>query len=226
MLEARFDDAAADVAAVTEIAGEHPPDDLAQLLGIQHFTLADVGGRLGELAEPLAALSAAYPLVPGWRLALACALVDAGEGARAHRELTTVIGADRPAPQPSLVWLGTMTLAARACRATGDAERSALVRDALAPHRDSVVFAGYAACWGPVALHLGTLAGDRDEAASLFRVAEGWAQANAAPGWAAEARFERGLVADDRDLIAAAGAEARRLGMARLAARAQSASPA
>ena len=83
------------------MAGEHPPDDLAQLLGIQHFTLADVHGRLSELAGPLAALSAGYPLVPGWRLALAIALVDAGDVAAAHRELAAVIGPDRPAPQPS-----------------------------------------------------------------------------------------------------------------------------
>ena len=169
------------------MAGEHPPDDLAQLLGIQHFTLADIRGRLADLVEPLAALSAGYPLVPGWRLALATALVDAGDTAAAHRELVTVIGADRPAPQPSLVWLGTMTLAARACRATGDIERSALVRDALAPHRDSVVFAGYAACWGPVALHLGTLEaalGHSDNAARLLSAAEAWALANARrAGW-------------------------------------------
>jgi len=167
--------------------------------------------------------------VPGWRLALACALVDAGDPGAAHRELATVIGADRPAPQPSLVWLGTMTLAARACRATGDAERAALVRDALAPHRDSVVFGGYAACWGPVALHLGTLEvtlGDGDAATGLFLAAEDWARRNAAPGWVAEAQLERGLAAGDPALVASAGAEARRLGMDRLGARARSASPA
>jgi hypothetical protein len=89
------------------------------------------------------------------------------------------------------------------------------------------VFAGYAACWGPVALHLGTLEaemGQHDRAARLFSAAEAWALANRAPGWLAEARFERGLVTADARLIASAGAEARRLGMVRLAGRANNAS--
>jgi hypothetical protein len=168
--------------------------------------------------------------MPGWRVPLAWAYVQAGDVERGRAELADV-SADGFAGLPQDInFLPAMAMAAHAIGELGDAELAAGAEPLLEPFRELwVVFGVGAVTLGPVAyaLALVQLVQDRpDEAAVTFELAlERSTRMRARPYVArsraglAEALRRRagpGDAARAEELTALAAADARELGMSRL----------
>ncbi len=221
LLDGRFADAERAIGELVGPEGSPLPPDFEQAKATLMLTLLAERGELAVLVDQLAELARNFVHVPGWRVAHARALVDAGRLSEASAQLAGVIGPDVAAPDKSFVWLVTMAFAAQVCVATADVQRCEFVRAQLAPYDGLIALAGYAGCWGPVAYHLGTLEavlGRNTAAAEHFGSASRWCEMVGALPWLARTQLAWGtmLGRDDpagRDLVENAHVLATRLGM-------------
>src|SRR4029077_17484764 len=134
LLDGRFADAERAIGELVGPDGSPLPPDLVQAKATLMLTLLAERGQLAVLIDQLAELAQNFVHVPGWRVAHARALVDAGRLTEAHAQLAAVIGPDVAVPEKSFVWLATMALAAQVCVATADTERCEFVCAQLAPY--------------------------------------------------------------------------------------------
>jgi hypothetical protein len=168
--------------------------------------------------------------LPGWRIALAWAYVQASRPERGRAELEAMSADGFAALPHDANLLPSLAMAAHAIGELGDAELAARVEPLLEPFRELwVIFGIGVSTLGPAAYSLGLLqlVQDRaDEAVATFELAlERSTRMRARPYVArsragiAEALRRRGSPADAaraEELSALAAADARELGMTRL----------
>jgi tetratricopeptide (TPR) repeat protein len=144
------------------------------------------------------------------------------------REVLEAPGALRPEPR-SWAWLGNTTFAAHLVADTGAVLHLGRLRAELTPYADLVAAVSGLGMAGPVSLALGRLAamaGDDAEARQLYDGALQLVDRAASPTWATRTRLHLGELLLRSDVTAAVRlleqvvAEAERLGLARVAARA------
>jgi tetratricopeptide (TPR) repeat protein len=230
------DYALGEVLAVEALAtGQRAQGDTAiQQFGTQLVVLRRDQGRLGELEDLIAGLADRYRTIPGWRAGLAYIYGQLGRLDDARREFG-VLAADDFATLPrDGQWLPSIALLADVAAALDDRRRAAVLYDLLRPYADRIVVVGFGlASSGSASRHLGMLAatlGRFDEADALLAAAVAENERMRAWPWAAVTRVDRARVllargdAGDADaaveLLQSARAEADRLGMPALAARA------
>ena len=188
-------------------------------------------GRLAELVEPVERLARADgPVGVSWRTTLPFTLVEAGEPERARAAYDAVAADDFSGAPSSLFRLTGLVCLAETCAALGDADGAERLIARLEPHADRLVQTAFSGCWGSVRRFLGLLAvtaGRPEEARAHFEAALEHHVALEAPALVARTRCDlgellAGLGERERglELLAAGGAAAAELGMARLAARA------
>ena len=208
---------------------------LAQSPAALHYSAVELivlrweQGRMDEVEQ---ALREIYERTgaPMWRAALAVLAVDRGDIATAQAELAAMIdGADVDISFDG-DWLAGMTFLALACVESRDAERAAVLYEALEPYRGRIAVAGAgAACIGPVSHFLGLLAwvaGDREGALELLEEAAGQSRAAGSEPWLARANMRLGMIlaelggdaeaARSEQLLGEARSTAERLGLGRL----------
>jgi DNA-binding SARP family transcriptional activator len=134
----------------------------------QMFCLVWDRGQLGDVVDLVEATAAANPELRIWTVALAGALAAAGrhdEARKPFEELVTPAGVELP--DDSLYFLGVCFLV-EVARVLGDAERAAVLRDALRPYAGRVAITRLGGIGiGPVRRYLGVaahIAGDVDVA--------------------------------------------------------------
>jgi predicted ATPase/class 3 adenylate cyclase len=168
MMGGRFEE----TARLTEEAragGERAGEPLAsQFAGIQTSIRLRYQGDVDVILAEVRRLADRYPAVVAWRCALSALYTEAGQMDEARTELER-LAEDGFASIPfDAQWIGGVSLVSEACANLGDAERAPGLYDLLAPYDGLVVVAGRAAaCYGPVARHLGLLSrtmGRLDEA--------------------------------------------------------------
>jgi DNA-binding SARP family transcriptional activator len=185
-------------------------------------------GRLGELVDDVRAIVAQHPAITTWRGFLPLLLAESGSEDEARAALDALEADGFAALPRDLFWLTTVLVLGEAAASLGsDAQRTAL-HGLLAPYAHRCVPASLAASWGSAARVVGRLAsalGHHDEAEERFAQA---LRANEALGAVAavvrtrvdhaRALAARGEDARAAELLGAARAEARELGLAGLAA--------
>jgi tetratricopeptide (TPR) repeat protein len=199
-----------------------------------HFTAQLVAirreqGRLDELLPQIARLAGGGPDAIAWRSVLPLAHLDAGDRARARAAFDRACGSPRPR---GLLWLTATAWLCEAAVELGDAEGSERLYSELAPYADRLIqwtFTGNAGSVRRVLGRAAALAGRRDEASEHFERAMERHAALGAEALLARTRTDygelllQGTPADRgraAGLLRAGAVTARRLGMARVAARA------
>jgi predicted ATPase len=239
MIDGRFAEAEERAAAAFALGQTVQGQTAASFFAAQMFFLRREQGRLAELEDGMRALADAQPNVPAWRCGLAALYADDGRLADAAREITAATAAElRDFPRDNS-WLPAVTLLADACAVVGDTRRAAPLYDILLPHAEQVVVAGVAsACTGAVARPLGRLAatlGRWREAEQHFERALAMNRRLGGRPFVARTQYELAAmlvsaidagpatadasIARARELLDAAHASARNLGMTGLEAR-------
>ena len=218
--------------------GERVQSEVARQIFAGHLGfLREIQGPIAELEAPIKALADRHPAARTWRANLAHIYAQLGRTDEARREFETVAGRDFSDVPQDLRWLPIMTLLAQAGAALGDRRRASILYDLLRPYAGRIVAvaSGAGPCMGAVSRSLGLLA------TALSRWGEGEqhfqdalaasARIGARP-WVAVVQWDyaRLLLTRDepgdrdqgRQLLAAALASARELGMARLRQRVES----
>jgi tetratricopeptide (TPR) repeat protein len=212
--------------------GERVQSEVARQILAGHLGfLRETQGPIAELEAPIKALADRHPAAPIWRANLAHIYAQLGRTAEARREFETVAGRDFSDVPHDLRWLPIMTLLAQAGAALGDRHRAPILYDLLRPYagRFVAVASGAGPCMGAVSRSLGLLATALSrwpEAERHFQDALAASARVGARPWVAVVQRDHArllLTRDgpgDRDqarqLLAAALASARELGMARL----------
>jgi DNA-binding CsgD family transcriptional regulator len=193
------------------------------LLGLQVPLRRDVGG-LADLREPLQEAVDRYPALVTLQMMLA--LVDAETGSldQAAAGLARLAPDDFAALPPDSLWTATVCLAAEVAGRVGDVPAARSAARLLEPHRGTCAVQGVPVAWGAVdrAVGLARLAcGDEAGAVSALTTALGLHQRWGFVPLALRTRLDlavaRGMDADSRQRVRRAGAEARALGLRRLA---------
>jgi tetratricopeptide (TPR) repeat protein len=157
----------------------------AQLYAVQLFALRAEQGRLSEVLQGLEEFARRYPAAPVWRAASAFGLAVLGRTDDARRAFEVLCAGGLAEVPRDGEWLSTVALLVRTGARLGDAQRSAELRELLAPHADRAVVTGRGAiCLGPVSRFVAiaaATAGRLDEAIAQFEAA-----LQAARRWGAE----------------------------------------
>jgi DNA-binding SARP family transcriptional activator len=234
-LEGRFEAAERLAGEALEIGVRGQAENARHYHAQAMFTIRREQGRLAELEGPTRELADRYPAVPAWRAALALLELETGrpEAARASFE---AIAADGFARLPvDANWLIAVTLLAEVCAGLGDARRARELSALLAPYADRNVVVGRATTVnGSASRPLGALAAVQRRWTTAERhFARALAmheRMGAAPWWVrtqlswAEmllARGRSGDLAEARERLEAALAQAQALGMTAVADRAR-----
>jgi len=201
----------------------------------QLYVLRRDQGRLAELEPLLSELNEGFPSVPSYGFGRAEAWLARGASAEARAFFRAACGAES-APLPhDFNWGASMSVAVRLCVALGEAEHAEPLYASLTPLSGTCFVIGYGTAWdGAVDLALGelaTLLGHLDEAERYLAAAERLharlgARGHLARTWRAQARWHArraapGDTARAAALAGQAGALARELGMAGVAAEAE-----
>jgi DNA-binding CsgD family transcriptional regulator len=162
LMEGRIEDARTgmeDLRAFGEQLELPATDDL---YWIQRYGLAiewDDQEEVDEVVAAYAERAEARPLVPAWWGALAALQVRQGDHDGARRHLDRLAADGFAAIPRDVVWQTALTYLADVSAHLGDAERSAVLLDELAPFADRVVVVDRGMlCKGSIALNLGVLA--------------------------------------------------------------------
>ena len=206
-------------------------EDCAQEHTVQRFMLARVTGR-PELApaDELHRYAARYARLPLWRAMSAAADAELGRTEQARAALEDCVGGAGERLRSDPDGLSVLALLGEACATIGDAERSRLLGDLLAPHAEAnlVTERGWAA-WGAVARVLGRLAaacGEHERAAAHFARALELNRAWGAAPWVLHTILDEARApgpAPARDRLAEAAAIAAELRLPALERRAREA---
>ena len=159
MLAGRLDEA--ERLATDAVASGIRPDGITapQYYAIQLLAVRREQLRIGELEAQARELVASNPARPAWRAGLATVLLDTGRPDEARVQLEALVGPGAPEIAADTDWMISVVLLAEVASDLGDAERSSILYEMLAPHADATVVVGMAAlCMGAAARYLGRLA--------------------------------------------------------------------
>jgi len=207
------------------------------IFGIQFSVLRVLQGRSAEIVDVARAIAAQQTETPAVRAGVAVFLARAGRATEARAEFEPLADAIDDLPRD----MNYLTALAHLCEAAavlGDAARAAPAYERLLPYEDlSVTIGGGCAYFGCVAHYLGmaaALMGRTDVARRHLEAAQATYAALAARPWQALAKRDLGTLllhtpgaaatAEGEDLLGAAEAEARALGMGELGSGARPAS--
>ncbi len=163
--------------AAEAVASGGPAEQVtaAQYYAIQLLAIRREQGRIGELEPAARGLVASNPVRPAWRAGLATVLCESGQLAEARSEFATLAAHDFGDIPRDGDWITTITLLCDVAVALEDANRAALLYEALRPYSGVIVVAGIGVvCLGSAARYLGKLAatmGREREAARHFQQA-------------------------------------------------------
>ena len=163
--------------------------DAPRVHALQRFVLERERGDLAASRRALEEHTSERPL---WALLHGWAAADAGDCDEALLALTAA-----PEIRRDAEWLAAMTARGFAAAAVGSEQDVAAVRSGLLPYADRIASVEGVVCLGPVAHPLGLLAarhGDEAEAVALLTDAVATAEGIGAPGTAARARADLGLL--------------------------------
>jgi predicted ATPase len=165
MMDGRFEDAER-LAEDARRGGERAQEPLsAQLYALQLSVLRRHQGHMEEMIPAVREMAERYPAIRAWRLALVSFLADTGRLDETRAEFERIAAHDFDDIPLDAQWLTAMTRIADACAHIGDAERAAVLYEALLPFAGHAVVAGRAAALnGPVSMYLGRLALTMDRA--------------------------------------------------------------
>jgi len=224
VIAGRLHDAAPLLQAAHELGRLSGQPDAETIFLAQLFFLRREQGRLGELADAVTGAATDHP-VPGWRAAIAGIHWEAGRTDRACEALERFMAEDYTGLPFDQGWLLLTTLAGEVSAGLGHLDSAAVLYERLVPYAGQVAIRPPGGT-GSVDRHLGQLAvalGRFDDAARHFRRATAMYTRLGAPGWLARSQLEsarllvrRGRSGDRRragELLATAGATARRLGL-------------
>jgi hypothetical protein len=144
---------------------------------------------LGELAPLLAQTVADNPGVPGFRAILALAQLQAGRREEAGELLAAAAAVGFSDVPRDVTWLAVMCIYAQVAAQLEVTPTAAVLYELLAPWEGQLAFPAFGV-WGPVALHLGSLAlcgGDVAAAVRHLSQAREEAEHAGAPLWRASA---------------------------------------
>jgi hypothetical protein len=189
-------------------------------------------GRLGELEAPMRALAETYAAIPALRSGIAFLEVERGALSEARVAFDAIAHADFSDLPRDANWIHLLGELAHIAAALGDARRAERLYALLRPYAGRNVVVGFAEfCEGSVARLLGVLAatmGDVEDACRHFETALAQNVRMHARPFVAYTQWELGRLLRDRvpsaagrarELLTAAAATARELGMAALLAK-------
>jgi tetratricopeptide (TPR) repeat protein len=227
-LDGRFDDAerlAGEALALGQRGqGENAVNAFAQAM----FNIRREQGRLAEIEPAVARFVDLYPALPAWRAGQALLFLELDRVDAARDEFESLAEPGFASLPRDANWLVAVTVLAEVCGALGDAARAGELRELLAPYAQRNVVVGRAATFnGSASRLLGILAAtlrDWEAAEGHFIEALAMHSRMGARPWEVRtqlayaemllARRRRGDTARARELLTAAAASARQLGMA------------
>jgi len=211
---------------------QSPNMDLQALVQLVYLRVEQ--GRAHEIEAAARDQRQRFPDTAAWRSALATLLAAAGRLDEARRELARIARDDFADIPRDRGWLPTLAFATEVAHATGDAAKAERLQALLSPYARLCVVAGSLLFYGSVSHHLGLLAATRgrdEEALAHFERALDVHERMGARAWSArtqiamaELMMQRRAERDEEraaDLVAAALATARALGLERIAASAR-----
>jgi class 3 adenylate cyclase/tetratricopeptide (TPR) repeat protein len=170
LCDGRFDDAEACMAESLRIGTPLESENVLQMYGIQHMSVARARGDLEGLLPLLEAMVEQFPLLPAWGCGLAYLYRDLGRLDEARQIFDRLAERDFLDLPPDANWTVGMGLLAAVCATLGDTERAEVLYGLLLPLADMTVTAGMPAeCFGSVHGPLVLLAAAMDR----WDVAEG-----------------------------------------------------
>ncbi|HWC25340.1 MAG TPA: AAA family ATPase [Solirubrobacteraceae bacterium] len=168
LLEGRLVDAERLAGEAFAIGRRTQAQNAAQLYAVQLFALRAEQDRLADVEQALEEFSRRYPAAPVWRAAAAFALAVLGRTEDARRAFEALTAGGVAEVPRDGEWLATLALLVRTGARIGDARRTAVLGELLAPYAERSVLAGRGAiCLGPVSRFAGiaaATAGRTDEA--------------------------------------------------------------
>jgi tetratricopeptide (TPR) repeat protein len=210
------------------------------IFGLQMFALRREQGRLREVEPVVRVFLQQNSAAAAWRPGLAVIYSELGLTVDARAEFENLAQHDFADLPRDAVWMGTLTYFVDICAFLGDRARAEILYQILLPFAGyNVVVANGAACYGALSRYLGTLANTLerwDDAARHFEDALAMNTRMDARPWLARtqeqyatmllARHQSGDRDKAADLLGAALATARELGMSALEERITSATSA
>lgn len=235
LMAGRFEDAerlALEALAIGQSVEE--PDAMA-VFGVQLAIVRWEQDRLAELETALRGFVEEFSESPVWRAALALLVLELGGREESRTELERLSEDDFAGLPRNFAWLAGIAMLAQVAHALDDAERAAALLRLLTPFAPRNLVTADRQCWGSAAYYLALLAvttGDLDEAERWFVHAVDHNTRMGAVPWLAHTRYDYGAMllargrpgdeARGQALVEAALKVAQRLGMTRLARRAES----
>ena len=216
--------------ALTVGSATRGPAGVAAIFGAQLFVLRFLQGRLAEIAPAVEGYVEQAPTRPEWRAALALALTEVDDPARARAEVRAVVDAGLDRLPSDVGRPVAYTLLAFACGRIAERAAAAELYGLLLPYADLCCVVGVtpSVCAGSFSYPLGVLAatiGRVDEAEEHFSVALERNRRLGARPWVALVEMDYGRLLAGRgergrasNLFNAARTAAVDLGMSRLAA--------
>jgi DNA-binding SARP family transcriptional activator len=231
LLEGRFDEAESLISNARTLGERALAWSAAVSFALQMYVLRWSQGRLGEVEELIRRMVAENPTYPICGCALAHVQAELDQRAEGSKTLDA-LAADGFSGVPfDEEWLVSLSLLAEAVRSLGDAARAAVLYDLLLPYADRVAVSYPEISTGSVSRYLGFLAAMLTrwkDAEHHFDAAVEMNERMGARPWLAHSQedygrmlLERGEIDRGAELIAAALAGYRELGMDTYAARAQ-----
>lgn len=165
LIDGRFEDAE-ELVAEALAGGERAQEPVAVMFhATQDLQIRRLRRNPDDLAlvetalERIGALAAQYPTIPAWRCSLAAGHAELGHAGEARRVFDSVAADDFAGLPLDAQWVISLALLAEAATFLGDIPRAERLHELLLPYDGLTIVAGRAAaCYGPVARVLGTLA--------------------------------------------------------------------
>jgi tetratricopeptide (TPR) repeat protein len=232
LLEGRFAEAQEHIGRAIELGEQAQVANATIAAQVQSFAARRAVGGLAEMSGDLERLAEESPAQPIFRCLVAVADLELGEIERGHRTLDELGPDDFAAIPRDEDWLLAVALLIEVAAALGDVDRAAVLQRLLAPYADLVVVDPHVFSTGSAARSVAVAASACarfDEAESHFLAALEMNQRLGARPWLADTQSSYGqmLLARNapgdseraRELIGAAVATYRELGMESYAAR-------
>jgi DNA-binding winged helix-turn-helix (wHTH) protein len=227
LLEGRLTEAARLAERALAIGQRSQSRNVEQVYGGQMMWIRREQGRLAELEPVMRALVEQYPALPSWRCGLFYVLTQSGRLEEARTQLDLLAANDFTDLPRNAYWLVAIARMADGVADLGDAHRSRLLSELLAPYAERCIEASTgAACLGSVHHPLARLSATRQrwsEAAFHFDAALTCNERLGAPHLAAHVqrdhaqmlitRGDRKDLVRAQDLLARAAATYEHLGM-------------
>jgi tetratricopeptide (TPR) repeat protein len=174
--------------------GQHSEPDAAACHAAQQASIAYERHRLSELVPVLERAVHENPGVPGFRATLALALSHAARPDEARALLERALESNFPDVPYDVTWLTVACIYAQTSSALSHIAAASMLYELLLPWSGQVAFPAFGV-WGPVSLHLASLAmtrGERDAAERHLLEASQMAIRAGAPTWGERAAAQRG----------------------------------